>query len=202
MIIASNSYQPCNHRIKIENLKRANHLLPKKKQMTRKEIAEIVGCGVSSLYRELRREKVILKDSEWKDYPSYSADIAQEDYDLQATNKGTELKLQDDYNFFDHVETKVLKDKWSPDAIIMDLEKNRNPFKTEISTRTFYYYIENEFFLNVTITDLPQRGEMKKRTKRKVQPRQKVPFGKEISQRPEEIENRLEFGHWEMDIYR
>jgi len=186
-------------RIKIENLERAKRLLPKKKQMTRKEMAEIIGCGVSSLYRELRRGKVILKDSEWKDYTSYSADVAQEDYDLQATNKGPDLKLQDDYKFVDHVETKILKYKWSPDAIIMDLEKNGNPFETEISTRTLYYYIENEFFLNVTITDLPRRGETKKRTKRKVQPRQKVPFGKEISQRPEEIEDRLEFGHWEMD---
>lgn len=167
--------------------------------MTRKEIAEIVGCGVSSLYRELRRGKVILKDSEWKDYTSYSADVAQEDYDLQGTNKGPELKLQDDYKFVKHVETKILKDKWSPDAIIMDLEKNGNPFETEISTRTLYYYIENEFFLNVTITDLPRRGEQKKRKKRKVQPRQKIPFGKGIADRPEEVDDRLEFGHWEMD---
>lgn len=186
-------------RIKIENLEKAQHLLPKKKQMTRKEMAEIIGCSESSLYRELRRGKVILKDSEWREYTSYSADVAQEDYNLQATNKGPELKLRDDYKFVDHVETKILDDKWSPDAIIMDLETNGNPFKTEISTRTLYYYIENEFFLNVTITDLPRRGETKKRKKRKVQPRQKVPFGKKISHRPEEAEERLEFGHWEMD---
>lgn len=186
-------------RIKLENLERANHLLPKKKQMTRKEMAEIIGCSESSLYRELRRGKVSLKDSEWKDYNSYSADIAQEDYDLQATNKGPEPKLRDDYKFVEHVETKILEDKWSPDAIIMDLEENGNSFKTEISTRTLYYYIENDFFLNVAITDLPRRGEVKKRKKRKVQPRQKVPFGKDISHRPEEVDNRSEFGHWEMD---
>ncbi|MRJ46162.1 IS30 family transposase [Fundicoccus ignavus] len=186
-------------RIKIENLEKAKRLLPKKKQMTRKEMAEIIGCGVSSLYRELSRGKVILKDSEWKDYVSYSAVVAQEDYDRQATNKGPEIKLQDDYKFVNHVEAKILKDKWSPDAIIMDLEKNGNPFETEISTRTLYYYIENEFFLNVTITDLPRRGELKKRKKRNVQPRQKVPFGKDITHRPEEVDSRMKFGHWEMD---
>ena len=186
-------------RIKIEHLEKANHILPKNKRMTRKEMAEIIGCGLSSLYRELHRGKVALKDYEWKDYTSYSAAVAQEDYDLQATNKGPQLKLQDDYKFVQHVETKILEDKWSPDAIIMDLEKNGNPFDTAISTRTLYYYIENELFLNVTITDLPRRGEVKKRRKRKVQPRQKVPFGKDIADRPEEVDGRMEFGHWEMD---
>lgn len=186
-------------RLKLEHLEKANHLLPKKKQMTRKEMAEIIGCSESSLYRELRRGKVTLKDSEWKDYTSYSAHIAQEDYDLHATNKGPELKLKDDYKFVKHVENKILKDQWSPDAIIMDLEKNGSPFETKICTRTLYYYIENEFFLNVSISDLPRRGEVKKRKKRKVQPRHKVPFGKDISHRPEEANDRLEFGHWEMD---
>lgn len=186
-------------RLKIENLLRANRLLPKNKQMTRVEMAEIIGCGLSSLYRELRRGKVTLKDSGWKDYNSYSAHVAQEDYNLQATNKGPDIKLQNDYQFVEYIEKKILEEKWSPDAIIMDLEKNGNPFDTEISTRTLYYYIESELFLNVTITDLPRRGKRRKRKKRKVQPRQKIPFGKDISHRPEEIEDRLEFGHWEMD---
>lgn len=46
-------------RIKIENLERANHLLPKKKQMTRKEMDEVVNCSISSLYRELRRRNPV-----------------------------------------------------------------------------------------------------------------------------------------------
>lgn len=186
-------------RIKIEYLQKANQRLPKNKRTTRKEMADIIGCGLSSLYRELRRGKVTLRDSEWIDYTSYSAYVAQEDYDLQATNKGPQLKLQDDYEFVEHVETKILENKWSPDAIIMDLEKNGNPFETEISTRTLYYYIENELFLNVTLSDLPRRGRVRKRKKRKVQPRQKVPFGKDIGHRPAEVNDRLEFGHWEMD---
>ena len=186
-------------RVKIENLIKANRILPKNKQIMRKEMAEIIGCGVSSLYRELRRGKVTLKDSAWKDYQSYSANVAQEDYDLQATSKGPELKIRDDHKFVEYIESKILEEKWSPDAIIMDLEKNGNPFDTEISTRTLYYYIENNMFLNVEITDLPRRGEIKKRKKRKVKPRQKVPFGKDITHRPKEAEERLETGHWEMD---
>ena len=186
-------------RLKIENLEESNQILPKEKRMTRKEMAKIIGCGLSSLYRELRRGRVTLRDSHWKEYTTYSAHIAQEDYDLQATNKGPQLKLQDDYRFVDYVETKILEEKWSPDAIIMDLEKNGNPFDTDISTRTLYYYIENEFFLNITITDLPRRGKQRKRKKRKVQPRLKIPFGKDITNRPKEADNRLEFGHWEMD---
>ena len=186
-------------RLKIENLEESNQILSKRKRMTRKEMAEVIGCGLSSLYRELRRGRVTLRDYHWKEYTTYSAYIAQEDYDLQATNKGPQLKLQDDYKFVDHVETKILEDKWSPDAIIMDLEKNGNPFDTEISTRTLYYYIENEFFLNVTLADLPRRGKRRKCKKKKVQPRLKIPFGKDITYRPEEVNNRLEFGHWEMD---
>ena len=186
-------------RLKIENLEESNQFLPKRKRMTRKEMAKVIGCGLSSLYRELRRGRVTLRDYHWKEYRTYSAHIAQEDYDLKATNKGLQLKLQADYKFVDYVETKILEDKWSPDAIIMDLEKNGNPFDTKISTRTLYYYIENDFFLNVTIADLPRRGKRRKHKKRKVQPRLKIPFGKDITNRPEEVNDRLEFGHWEMD---
>lgn len=186
-------------RDKLEGLVCANHFLPNEKKMTKVEMAEIIGCSLATLYRELKRGKVILVDSEWKEYVSYDANLAQGDYDLKATNKGPALKIQDDFEFVAHVEKKILEEKWSPDAIIMDLRKNGNPFKTTISTRTLYYYIENELFLNVTMTDLPRRGKQKKHKKRKVQPRQRIPFGKKITERPKEATDRLEAGHWEMD---
>lgn len=186
-------------RRKLESLVNANHILPKEKRMTRKEMAEIIGCSIASLYRELKRGEVILVDYEWREYSSYSADLAQEDYDLKATNKGPNLKIQDDHDFVEHVEKKILIEKWSPDAIIMDLRKNGNPFKTDICTRTLYYYIENDLFLNVALTDLPRRGEQKKYKKRKIQTQHKIPFGKNITERSKEAEDRLEAGHWEMD---
>lgn len=57
------------------------------------------------------------------EYYSYSADIAQQDYDYKASSKGPELKILKDYAV-EYVEYKIIEEKYSPDAIIMELENN------------------------------------------------------------------------------
>ncbi len=50
--------------------------------------------------------------------------MAQSDYDYQTTAKGPALKISNDYDFARHVKNKIIKDKYSPDAMIMDLNRN------------------------------------------------------------------------------
>ena len=116
-------------------------------------LIDVIGCSESTIRRELRRGKVIQLSSELTIYKSYSAEIAQRHYDYQSSNKGPDLKVANDYEFVKYVEYKIIENKYSPDAVIMELERTGfcNPdtvekFKTKICTKTLYNYIEQGIF--------------------------------------------------------
>jgi IS30 family transposase len=91
------------------------------------------------------------------EYVSYSADVAQADYDRKATLKGPGLKIGNDHALAKHIEQKILQEKYSPDAVIMELRAGKYSFKTSICTRTLYNYIDQGVFANLTNKDLPAR---------------------------------------------
>lgn len=176
------------------------------KKVSVKSLMHKIGCSESTIRRELRRGKVMQLSSELVQYTSYSADVAQEDYDYRASSKGPALKISNDYDFVKYVENKVIKENYSPDAIIMELENTGfiNPatgekFKTQISTKTLYNYIEQGIFPNLTNKDLPREGKELKRKQRRVRRSYKNVDGKSIWERPKEANERTEAGHWEMD---
>ena len=86
-------------------------------------LTDKIGCSESTIRRKLRRGNVIQLSSELIKYKSYSAKIAQQNYDYQSSNKGPNLKIANDYEFVKYVEYKIIKEKYSPDAVIMELER-------------------------------------------------------------------------------
>ncbi len=60
-------------------------------------MAKRMGVSPATLCRELKRGKVILRDTEWRNVMSYSAFKAQEDYDEKATAKGPHLKIANNH---------------------------------------------------------------------------------------------------------
>ena len=62
-------------------------------------------------------------DSQLLSYTSYSADVAQADYEAKGSAKGKQLKIGKDHAFAEYVEQKILMQKYSPDAIIMELRR-------------------------------------------------------------------------------
>ncbi len=186
-------------RQELEYLVTQNIKAPKKKKKTQGELATLLGVSPATMSRELKRGHVVLRDSEWREYESYSADVAQDDYDEKATNKGPGLKIGRDHVLAKHIEDKILKEKYSPDAVIMEIESGKYEFETMICTRTVYNYINQGVFANITNKDLPREGKTQKRGYRRVRKGLKNVGGKSISQRPEEANKRLEYGHWEMD---
>lgn len=186
----------------IEHIVKKSH--PKK--ISVRKLISIIGCSESTIRRELKRGKVKLRDWMWREYTSYSADIAQRYYDYQATNKGPDLKILKDYEFVEYVEKKIIEDKYSPDAVIMELEqigflnpKTGKKFKTKICTKTLYNYIDKEIFPNLTNRSLPRQGRSPKRKQRRVRKALRNVDGKSIWERPEAANKRSEVGHWEMD---
>jgi len=186
-------------RQELEYLVTQNLKAPKKNRKTQQELAKLLGVSPATMSRELKRGRVVLRDSHWRDYESYSADVAQYDHDVKATLKGPGLKIGNDHALAQHIEDKILTEKYSPDAVIMEIKSGKYEFETTICTRTLYNYIDQGVFSNLTNKDLPREGKTQKGKYRRVRKALRNVGGKSISQRPEEADNRLEYGHWEMD---
>lgn len=176
------------------------------KKISAVKLKDIIGCSESTIRRELKRGKVILRTSTWEEYESYDANIAQKHYAYQATSKGPNLKILKDYDFVEYVEKKIIKKKYSPDAVIMKLEQSNflNPktgkkFDTRICTKTLYNYIDKGIFPKLTNKSLPREGRIRKRKQRRVRKSLRNIDGKSIWDRSEAANKRTETGHWEMD---
>lgn len=127
----------------------------------------------------------------------YSADKAQMLHDYNQTAKGRPLKIGNDRAFADFLEHKILDDRYSPAAALAMARRER--FHTMICTSTLYSYIDKQIFLHLTNKDLWTKGKRQKRKYRKVQ-RIAHPLLPSISNRPDEINQRQEYGHWELDL--
>lgn len=168
-------------------------------------LVKLIGVSESTIRRELKRGAVLLKDALWKEYESYSAELAQADADFQSTGKGPNVKLFKDYKLVEYIETEIIENKMSPDAVIMKLDKNNwqdgngNKFSVTLCTKTLYNYIDMELFPNLTNKELPRRGLASKRRQRRVRRSHRKVDGKSILERPKAADIRSEYGHWEMD---
>ena len=172
-----------------------------KKKLTKQEIADIVGINVRTLYKELKRgtyEHTTVVKNFWKGDKKkveerYSADIAQRNYEMACTKKGRPLKIGNDYELIKYIDERVAKEKISPRAVLGQIKKMGLQFKTDISTTTLYRYIRLGFFEHIQAT--PHKHKHKRETMKMKRP----PRGTSIERRPESINLRSTFGHWEMD---
>ena len=179
-----------NDRMTIEKLLR--------KKMGIKEIAEIIGVHFSTIYRERKKGHCVVTDCLSRDIDDYSATIADEQYREYLRQKGGELKIGTDLEYAEYLEYKVAVEKYSPGAVLGEIEAQGLVFDTKISKTTFYRYIDMGLFLTLTNEDLPVKRNKKKLKYKKVRAR-KASAGTSIEKRPPEIDDREEFGHWEMD---
>lgn len=160
------------------------------KHYSKSKIARILKVDPSTIYREVKRNSLTHWHSGHKFYWSHSA---QEKY-LKRRKRG--LKLEKDSNLQDFVHSK-LKSGWSPYQIEGRL-KLENDGKCLISHESVYHYI---------YSDLDRRYLFHKYLRRKhhyrikrCQRKPRVPKELLITSRPDVINKRGEFGHWECDL--
>lgn len=161
------------------------------------EIAELLGRGYSTIYREIKRGITTQRNSDWTERTIYSADLGQMIYEDNRKECRKDLKIGNDFKFLNYVEHKIAEEKYSPAAVLMEIKNKGLKFDTEICLTTLYNYIKSGVFLNIVLEELPYRRKKNKSSHRRVQKRLSV--GTSINERPEEILERDEFGHWEMD---
>ena len=170
-----------------------------KENMKPKDIAKRLGRTKRTIERERKRGTITLLNSDLTYRKEYCADVAQRDYLDLSKNKGPGLKIGKDHKLAKHIEKKIIEDKYSPDAVIGEIKQKNMKFDTTICTKTLYNYIDQGVFANITNKDLPVKKNKKKGNYKKVRIAHKNLKGTSIEERPEHIETREEYGHWEMD---
>lgn len=164
-----------------------------------KDIAIAIGKCTATIYNELKRGMTTLIDTNLIPYETYCADVAQNATTYNATNKGRDLKLGSDFEFVEYVTQKIRDEKYSPYAVLQEIDNNEIEFQTSICKNTLYNYIRNGLFLDLSMDSLPCPRKVAKKGKiqRKVALNNAV--CKSIEDRDKSIYEREEYGHWEMD---
>lgn len=163
--------------------------------ISKSEIARRVGISRATLYNELARGTVSQLDTNLKPYKKYFADTGQIVYEKHRQNCGCPYKAASVSEFLSYAEEQILINKFSPDVIVGRCRRD-SIFPRMVCTSTLYNYIDLGL-LKVKNLDLLRRVGRKTNSERsRVNLRL---FGMSIEARPDEINNRLDFGHWEID---
>lgn len=160
-------------------------------------IAKRLHVHNTTIYREIKRGTYTHLNSDLTTEERYSPEIAEERYRENLAAKGGGLKIGNDRELADYIERKILDEGYSPAAVVGEIKRKGLVFKTEVSEKTIYNYIDKGVFLRLTRKDLPEKGKRKREYKKVKAAR--PPKGESIENRPQEINERATFGHWEMD---
>lgn len=180
-------------RLKIDQMIREG-----KKQV---EIAHALHVSESTISRELRRATYEHLNSDLTTETRYNPDGAQRRYDYNKTAKGAPLKIGSDHALAAYIEKKIADEKYSPCAVLAEIENDPDlQFSVTICRATLYKYIDRGVFLRITNKDLPFRGKRRNHRRTRKVRAARPSYGENIEKRPEHVNDRSEFGHWEQDL--
>jgi len=150
----------------------------------------------NTIRNELKRGTVPQKKAN-KTINIYYPDTGQAIYAKNRRNCGPKFKFLSCSNFINFVEANFYDKDFSIDSIC-GKSKLENLFSKNqmVCTKTLYNYIDLGL-LKITNIDLPFK--IKRNTKSNRVRKNKKLLGRSISERPLEINDRSEFGHWEID---
>ncbi len=155
-------------------------------------IAAKLGRNRTTIYREI--------DRLGKNRNNYSPSQAHADAEIkQKARRQGKTKLIAKY--WDWIE-EHLKKRWSPEEISNYLKRNSSVFSFQISHESIYRYIysQEETKKRQLIACLRHRKKNRKKRKPSLEKRGKIKNALSIHQRPQEVEKREIFGHWEGDL--
>lgn len=162
-------------------------------------IAKTLGRHQRTIEREMARGRVEHIDSELRVKTVYSSDRGQDLHDLNATAKGPELKLGANRNLVEFVRDRIREHHESPDVVAFRMREAG--LETTVCTKTLYNYIDQGLIDGVSNETLWEKRKRRKHARRTVRRIPKRAQKREsIEQRPPHVEDREEFGHWEIDL--
>ena len=113
-----------------------------------------------------------------------------------ASRKKSQLKINQDEQLKKFVKDNIGKQSLAAIAGRTKVEVEKGNLKSTITGKTLYNYIDNDAVDFISEKNLIRKQKRKYRMKRPG----KRQNGVSIDERPDEINKRLTFGHWEMDL--
>jgi IS30 family transposase len=163
------------------------------------DIAETLSRHRRTIEREIARGSVEHKDSEWRVKMVYSSDRGQDMHDLNATAKGSQLKLGSNRDLVEFVRSRIIDQREAP-AVVAFRMREAN-MACAICAKTIYNYIDQGLIEGVTNESLWEKRKRHKRQRHTLRRSRKAPTRRQsIEKRPEQVKQREEFGHWEIDL--
>jgi IS30 family transposase len=164
-----------------------------------RDIATTLDRHRRTIEREIIRGGVEHKDSEWRVKRVYSSDRGQDVHDLNATAKGSQLKLGSNLDLVEFVRSRIIDQREAP-AVVAFRMREAN-LTGAICTKTIYNYIDQGLIEGVTNESLWEKRKRHKRQRHTLRRSRKAPTRRQsIEKRPEQVKQREEFGHWEIDL--
>ena len=152
-------------------------------------------CSLNTVLNEIRRGTVLLYGGK---VARYSPKVGQNAYNENRLRSRKRCQAKEKSRFLQYTQQHFREDGWSLDACVgRALNQDRFSRSEVVCTKTLYNYV-SAGCLCVKNIDLPEKL---KRKPRKERPKEnKRILGRSIEERPKEVENRTEFGHWECDL--
>lgn len=157
-------------------------------------IAGQLGFSRQTIYNEIKRglcEQVKIRHGWYYDELHYSADKAQQHHRYNQTAKGRPIKLGNYYAYAEYLEDLIIKKRYSPAAALARARKEG--FGISICTTTLYSYIDKRVFLRLSNKHLWVKGSRTQKVATKREKRIAHPKLPSIIDRPELINQRLEY---------
>lgn len=163
---------------------------------SKKDMSNILGRDLATIYREINRGLVIHKRSDLTEYVTYSAERACIECAKNQANKHMPSKVKKETVYY--ISEKIIEKHRSPDVIWSDMVKEDYP--NIVCTKTIYNWIDAGLIPGVTNDNLWEKHKRNKKGKTKKVAKISIPMGKSIEDRPFDKDDRTEFGHWEIDL--
>lgn len=158
------------------------------------QIAKEMKRSYNAIKKEIARGTVLLYHGKVKRYKARAGQAA---YELNRQRCVKTMKLLECLRFIRYVEQHFEEDEWSLDTCVgAALESGEFSREEIVCTKTLYNYVDAGL-MHIKNIDLPEKVSRKPKQERVRQNKRKL--GDSIEERPESIENREEFGHWEFD---
>jgi len=162
-------------------------------------IARELQRDCKTIRNEIRRGTVEHINTDLSVSNVYNADRGQDVYELNATAKGAAVKLKINSVAVKFISYHIAVKRWSPEAVAAQMKRKK--MRDAVCAKTIYNYIDRGEIPGVGNEMLLEKSSRKRRHKSLFRrPKRSVPLGHGINDRPKPVEDRAEFGHWEIDL--
>lgn len=165
-----------------------------------RSIGRLLDRPHSTINNEVKRgtiKQIRIVNGKHEYYYKYDAYAAEGFYRANRERSVKGFKLVRVQEFITYAVDMIRNKGWSPDAVC-GYAYIQNLFTKDemVSTKTLYSYIDQKL---IDLTNLNLLEKLSRNTREQRPNEHKRLYGKSISERPNHINNRSEFGHWEID---